>query len=99
MLRSALIAITATLALTFAAAAPASARVISATRITKVDEFGNRVSATRVTGTNVFGDKVSVSRVVVDPVGRGRIVKTRVTRTDPFGDTTTVTKRRVDFGF
>jgi hypothetical protein len=98
MLRSAMIATAATLALSFAAAPPANAKVISKVQVTKIDALGNRVSKTRVTGTNVFGDKISKTRVVIDPAGPGKIIATRVTRTDAFGDKVSVTKvRKVGF--
>jgi hypothetical protein len=92
MLRSAMLATATTLAMSFAAAAPADARVISKVQVTKIDASGNRVSKTRVTGTNVFGEKVSKTRVVIDAAGGGRTVGTRVTRTDEFGRKVSVTK-------
>ena len=79
-------------AMSFVAAAPADARVISKVQVTKIDASGNRVSKTRVTGTIVFGEMVSKTRVVIDAAGGGRTVGTRVTRTDEFGRKVSVTK-------
>lgn len=67
-----------------AASSAASADSISEQRVTRFDEFGNRVTKTRIVRVDDFGNPSTAVRIVrADPFGN-KVVKT--IRTDPFGD-------------
>jgi hypothetical protein len=90
MFRSAMIATAATLALSIAAVAPASAKVV--TKVSVTDAFGDHFSKTKITGHNVFGDKITKTRTVFDPAGPRKVVKLQIAKTDAFGDKIVKTK-------
>jgi hypothetical protein len=92
-----MIATAATLALSVAVAAPASAKSIVKIQTTKSTPFGS-VSKTTVFGKNDFGGKFKATRIVINPAGPGKIIATKFTKVSPFGGTVTVTKvRKVGF--
>lgn len=75
----------------------ASAGAISEQRVTRIDDFGNRVSKTRIVKVDDFGNRFAAVRIVrADPFGN-RMVKT--IRTNAFGDrmVNTTFVHRVDF--
>lgn len=72
------------LVLSAAAIPAASAGTVSEQRVTRVDDFGNRVTKTRIVKFDDFGNRSAAIRIVrADPFGN-KMVKT--IRTDGFGD-------------
>ena len=88
----------------------ASAETISEQRVTRFDEFGNRITKTRIVRVDEFGNPSTAVRIVrADPFGN-KVVKTihrdafgnpsavRIVRADSFGNRMVKTIRNDPFG-